>query len=48
MNVNISPPSFNLWFEPWIDVETDAGELEKVGFEKLFLEATEYRAFFDT
>lgn len=48
MNVNISPPSFNLWNEPWIGVETHIGELEQVGFEELFLKATEYRTFFDT
>lgn len=42
---NPSPePSFNLWYEPWIDLECLDGSIERVGIGPALLEAHRYRA----
>ncbi|MBI5962721.1 MAG: type I-E CRISPR-associated protein Cse1/CasA [Chloroflexi bacterium] len=39
--------SFNLWTEPWMEVETLDGKIEAVGIETCLLNAHKYKAIFD-
>lgn len=47
MTLENAPPSFNLWFEPWITLERPDGQLEVLSIERVLTEATSYRALFD-
>lgn len=40
-------PSFNLWVEPWITVETSQGALDTVSIETVLARAQKYRTLFD-
>lgn len=40
-------PSFNLWHEPWISVETRAGRLTRLGIQDVLVNAHEYVALYD-
>lgn len=40
-------PSFNLWSEPWITVETRQNSLETVGIVRILTHAQDYRTLFD-
>jgi len=40
--------SFNLWTEPWMEVETLDGKIESMGIETCLLNAHDYRAVFAT
>ncbi len=39
--------TFNLWFEPWITVETTAGAIDTMGIEALLFNAGRFRALYD-
>jgi CRISPR system Cascade subunit CasA len=41
-------PSYNLWSEPWITVETPGGEIQAVGVREALLNAHDYTAVYDT
>ena len=38
--------SYNLWHEPWLDVETISGDIKRINLEKLLLECQFYRAIY--
>lgn len=44
---NNENPSFNLWHEPWISVETRAGRLTRLGIQDVLVNAHEYVALYD-
>ncbi len=43
----MSPPSFNLWTEPWITVEDDSGRFRQLSLAQTLLQAHLYRALYD-
>ena len=43
----VEKPTFNLWHQPWISVETDDGTPTDVSLEEILLRATIYRGIFD-
>ncbi|MGC9349820.1 MAG: type I-E CRISPR-associated protein Cse1/CasA, partial [Anaerolineae bacterium] len=45
--MNVPKPSFNLWTEPWITLETPDGSLRELSLEKTLKHAHELRAIYD-
>jgi CRISPR system Cascade subunit CasA len=39
--------TFNLWNDPWIDLENQKGEIERLSLEEVLTKAHSYRAVFD-
>jgi CRISPR system Cascade subunit CasA len=44
---NMTQPSFNLWKDPWIHLESENGSIEKVNIEDALTKASDYRTIFD-
>ncbi len=47
MSLNIDPPTFNLWVDPWITVERPDGQLSTLSISHVLTQATNFRALFD-
>ena len=43
----MTKPTFNLWTEPWISVETESGEVVTLNLADTLIQAHQYRALYD-